>query len=232
MSNDAPSSHRPFVDWGAGIDPWADYECLAVPPDVTACANPGEFGAAYVYLLGLYLGDGCISEHARHVLRLRVFQDARYLDLIALCHRTMALVGGREPGHVKAPGCIEIYAFWKHWACLFPQHGPGPKHVRSMRLRSWQQLLVNEHPKELLRGLVHSDGCRSINRVRRRLTGGIRTYEYVRYFFVNASPGIRALFAATCSQLGVSYRRMTERTISVARRDSVAFLDTFIGAKS
>lgn len=232
MFHDAASLDRPYGDWIGRIDARAGYECLAMPPDVTACANPDELGAAYVYLLGLYLGDGCISEHARHVLRLRIFQDARYLDLIAVCHQTMALVCGREPGRVKTPGCIEIYALWKHWACLFPQHGTGPKHSRSMRLRSWQQLLVNEHPKELLRGLIHSDGCRSINRVRRRLIGGIRTYEYVRYFFVNASPDIRALFAATCSQLGVRYRRMTERTISVARRESVAFLDSFIGAKS
>jgi hypothetical protein len=219
-------------DWVGASDPFADYECLAVPPDVTACGNPADFGADYVYLLGLYLGDGCLSEHARHVLRLRIFQDGRYKDLIDLCTRTMRAVGGREPGHVSAPGCVEIYAFWKHWACLFPQHARGPKHERSMKLRAWQQNLVDEHPRELLRGLVHSDGSRSINRVHRPLVGGIRTYEYTRYFFTNASEDIRALFAAACSQLGVSCARMTERVLSVARRDSVAFLDTFIGPKS
>ncbi len=35
-------------DWVGGTDPWADYECLALPPDVTACANPAELGAEYV----------------------------------------------------------------------------------------------------------------------------------------------------------------------------------------
>jgi hypothetical protein len=101
-----------------------------------------------------------------------------------------------------------------------------------MRLLAWQLRLAKTYPKELLRGLVHSDGCRSINRVRRALAGGVRTYEYPRYYFVNASPAIRDLFAATCTQLGVEWRRMTERTISVARRDSVAYLDDFIGPKS
>jgi hypothetical protein len=38
--------------------------------------------AGYVYLLGLYLGDGCISAHARGVYRLRLFLDARYPEII------------------------------------------------------------------------------------------------------------------------------------------------------
>src|ERR1700735_3138408 len=38
--------------------------------------------AAYAYLLGLYLGDGCISAHAREVFRLRVVLDARYPGII------------------------------------------------------------------------------------------------------------------------------------------------------
>jgi hypothetical protein len=220
------------LDWTVAPSPWEDYECQAVPPDVTACANPGDFGPVYVYLLGLYLGDGCISEHARHVLRLRIFQDARYVDLINECAAAIREVGGREAGRVGAPGCVEIYSFWKHWACLFPQHGRGPKHRRSMKLRAWQQQLVDRYPNELLRGLIQSDGCRSINRIRRWHGGNVHTYEYVRYFFVNASVDIRELFSATCSRVGVRWRRMTERTISIARRDSVAFLDTFIGPKS
>jgi hypothetical protein len=101
-----------------------------------------------------------------------------------------------------------------------------------MRLRNWQRRLVDRYPFELLRGLIHSDGCRSMNHVRRRSADGVREYAYPRYYFVNASPEIRDLFTSTCSQVGVRWRRMTERTISVARRDSVAFLDTFIVPKS
>ena len=28
---------------------------------------------------------------------------------------------------------------WKHWPCLFPQHGPGRKHERKIRLEAWQR---------------------------------------------------------------------------------------------
>jgi DNA-binding transcriptional ArsR family regulator len=36
----------------------------------------------YVYLLGLYLGDGCLSEHARDVYRLRIVLDEKYPGII------------------------------------------------------------------------------------------------------------------------------------------------------
>ena len=63
-------------------------------------------------------------------------------------------------------GCIEICASWQHWPCLFPQHGPGRKHHRSIVLEDWQNRIVGCYPRQLLRGLIHSDGCRTINRVR------------------------------------------------------------------
>src|SRR3954454_7236921 len=39
----------------------------------------------YVHLLGLYLGDGCISAHARGVYKLRVKLDVRYPEIINGC---------------------------------------------------------------------------------------------------------------------------------------------------
>jgi len=41
-----------------------------------------ELPRAYVYLLGLHLGDGCISAHPRRVYRLRLFFDARYPEIL------------------------------------------------------------------------------------------------------------------------------------------------------
>src|SRR5262245_63251040 len=40
---------------------------------------------AYGYLLGVYLGDGCISAHPRDVLRLRLTMDSVYAGIIAEC---------------------------------------------------------------------------------------------------------------------------------------------------
>ena len=37
---------------------------------------------SYVYLLGLYLGDGCLSAHPRDVWRLRIFCDTKYPGII------------------------------------------------------------------------------------------------------------------------------------------------------
>jgi len=164
---------EPPADLG-GPDLWSDYECRAVPPDVTACSHPAELGADYAYLLGLYLGDGYLSLHTRHVWRLRIFQDSRYIGLLNECVRAIRKVADREAGQISRQGCTEIYCFWKHWHCLFPQHGPGRKHLRDVSLRAWQWHIVESHPWALLRGLVHSDGSRSINRVHRPTLSGMR----------------------------------------------------------
>lgn len=72
-----------------------------------------------------------------------IFQDARYEGLIDECARTVRSIVGRDPGRISMQGCIEIYSNWKHWTCLFPQHGPGRKHGRDMSLLVWQQILAS-----------------------------------------------------------------------------------------
>jgi hypothetical protein len=123
---------------------------------------------------------------------------------------------------------VVVSVYSKQAVCLFPQHGNGPKHLRTIGLACWQRRLVRERPEDFLRGLIHSDGCRFVNRVR---TNG-KAYEYPRYNFTNASDDIRGLFTSTCDQLGVEWRQMNQRNISVARRASVARLDEFIGPKA
>jgi hypothetical protein len=123
--------------------------------------------------------------------------------------------------------CVVVSVHSNHAPCLFPQHGPGVKHLRPIRLADWQSELVEEHTELLLRGFIHSDGCRFINRV--HVSG--KTYEYPRYNFTNASTDIRNLFTDACDRLGVEWRQMNARNISVARRQSVARLDEFIGPK-
>ena len=97
-------------------------------------------------------------------------------------------------------------------------------------LAPWQAELVAEHPDELVRGLIQSDGNRHVNRVRGRLDRAKR-YEYPRYMFTNASKDILGNFTDALDRLGVHWTQTTERVISVARREDVAFLDTFVGPK-
>jgi hypothetical protein len=127
---------------------------------------------------------------------------------------------------VHCVGCVAVSAHWSHWPCLFPQHGPGRKHQRPIVLADWQSAIVEAYPRQLLRGLIHSDGCRVINRV-----WGDR-YRYPRYLFTNTSKDILQIFRDACDAIGVEHRNSKANTISVARRNSVASLDAFIGPKA
>jgi hypothetical protein len=195
------------------------------------CADRRDLDDVYVYLLGIYLGDGMLTQMRRNVWRLRIFQDQRYPQIIQRIRWAIETVSGNPSSIVAKVGCYEIFGYWKHWWCLFPQHGPGMKHTREIVLEPWQRDLVKSYPHELIRGLVQSDGCRAINRVRRPTLAGLKRYAYVRYFFTNASPQIRELFGSTCREIGVACRPTTERVLSVAQRESVAILDSFIGPK-
>lgn len=209
-----------------------DFDCVAIPPDVTRCVDRRAFDGAYAYLLGIYLGDGMLSGMPKRLWRLRIFQDERYPAIVDRIRWAAETVSGTRTGVVQKVGCVEIASYSKHWRCVFPQHGPGPKHLRRIALARWQKQLVEAFPHEFVRGLIHSDGCRAINRVRRPTTDGVKEYRYVRYFFSNASPEIRAMFVEACALIGVTARRTTERNLSVAHRDSVAVLETFVGPKA
>ncbi len=183
----------------------------------------------YAYLLGQYLGDGCISQTKPGVFRLRIIACSAYPEIESEIRSAMASVfPSNSVGSVTREGCREIYLHSKHAVCLFPQHGAGPKHKRSIELVAWQDRVVEEHTRPFLRGLIHSDGCRSQNRVKVRG----RYYEYPRYFFSNRSSDILGLFTEACDRLGVEWKQNYTWSISVARRDSVALLDTFIGPKT
>jgi hypothetical protein len=192
------------------------------------CVDDRGLDRAYVYLLGLYLGDGVISRYPRGVWNLRITQDNRYPGLIEACKTAIAEVTGKKPGVAMRVGCQDVYCSWKHWPCIFPQLGPGPKHVRKIELEAWQWHLVECHPSELVKGLIHSDGCRVTNRVRNRV--GTR-YEYPRYFFTNYAAGIRGIFVKACGMLGVECRPAHRHDLSIAQRRSVAIPDEFIGPK-
>ena len=49
--------------------------------------------------------------------------------------------------------------------------------------------------------------------------------------FKNLSTDILGIFTASCDRLGVRWTRASVKNISIARREDVAFLDTFIGPK-
>jgi hypothetical protein len=200
--------------------------------DCPRCNDRPLDAAAYGYLLGLYLGDGHIVRCKREVYQLSIACADAWPGLMDLACATMAdVMPGSSVSRRQHLGYTEVKSYSKHWTCLFPQHGPGMKHTRRIGLAEWQQNIVAEYTEEFLRGLIHSDGCRVINRVRGNTATGRRNYEYPRYMFTNASTDILRLFTGALDRLGIAWRRMNERTISIARRGAVARLDEFIGPK-
>lgn len=187
---------------------------------------------SYPYLLGVYLGDGCLAEHPRQVYRLRISLDLRYPGIV---EEVAAAVQQHVPenrvaripraGHFTGrpePTLVEVSAYSKRWPALFPQHGPGRKHEREIALADWQLESVRRDPRGLLRGLIHSDGCRFIN------TG--TNWRHPRYSFSNRSAGMRAIFALGCDLLSVLHTQ-APHTVYVSRKADVALLDAFIGPK-
>ena len=156
---------RTIRDWRTGRTPDFDRLRTRPSPNARSCAvcrgDPLSLPqSAYTYLLGLYLGDGCIATHPREVFRLRIVCADAYPELIQRCETAMAEVLPNKVSRTPKIGCTEVAAYSKHWPCLFPQHGPGHKHERRIELAPWQQDLIDQDPRPLLRGLLHSDGCR------------------------------------------------------------------------
>jgi hypothetical protein len=164
-------------------------------------------GRAYSYLLGLYLGDGYLTRGRRDVYALGIVCSDAWPGLMSAANAAMsAVLPSSGVFRVHRIGCTEVKSTSKHWPCMFPQHGPGRKHKRKIQLEPWQEAIVTEFPGDFARGLFHSDGCRTVNRVRRKCSDGDRWHEYPRYFFSNESADILRLCGEALDRLGVSWR--------------------------
>jgi len=203
-----------------------------IPPARCVICTEGptaELGESYAYLLGQYLGDGHLVTSAR-VPVLRIYACTDYPRIPEEVAAAIKSVRGTVPGLVtwrSSERLVTIQSYWMHWPCLLPQHGPGRKHERPIVLADWQRVIVEEHPWSLIRGLIHSDGCRVINRV---VVHG-KAYEYLRYFFSNESVDIQAIFTAALDQVGVPWRNNRANSVSIARRAGVQLLDEHVGPK-
>lgn len=155
-------------------------------------------GEVYAYLLGLYLGDGYVVPSTS---RLEISLDRKYPELIDSCAAAMKAVHPRGKANIRATkgGAVVVNSYAVEWLALFPHHGAGRKHLRSVRLQEWQASIVNEHTAAFLRGLIHSDGCR----YDRKVDGKV----YPAYAFSNRSADIMKLCEWACSRLGVRFRR-------------------------
>jgi hypothetical protein len=189
---------------------------------------------SYAYLLGMYLGDGHLVGNGRS-WQLVVSLDGAYEEIVEECRGAMLLTMPWRIPRLRTHAterCVRVASMAKAWHELFPQHGPGRKHERPIALARWQREIVERHAWQFVRGLIHSDGCRSVNRFKTKLPSGrVAEYAYPRYFFSNLSSDIRGLFCEACDQLGLRWTQSNARNISISHRASVALLDEFVGPK-
>jgi hypothetical protein len=204
-------------------------------PEDAALWTPPD-GWAYSYVLGLYLGDGHIVVRRERPRFLRLCLDAAYPELIEEAAMALERTFAPSRAHRYSWGEArrEVVQICNVVLLVaFPQHGPGRKHDRRIELKPWQLELTRAHPGALVRGLIHSDGCRTINRFTTKLPSGrTKEYAYPRYFFTNESADIRAIFCEHCDLLGVRWSRSNRKNISISNKNSVAILDEVVGPKT
>jgi len=222
VSREIGANRSTIRDWRDHPDRVGRYEC-------PRCEGSKLDASAYALLLGFYLGDGCISRAIRcHFLRVSC--DAKLPGIVG---EVDAAIRGVRPDanvhHVSGPGVTVVQCGWKHWPCLFPQDGDGPKYLRSMALTDWQSALVERHPALFLQGLFHSDGCRATNTVQSPGTG--KGYSYPRWQFSNRSEDIHVMCQWALDLTRVEWTRSNRWTTSVSTREAVARLDGLIGLK-
>lgn len=204
--------------------------------------NPENFTEgqkkAYSYLLGQYLGDGCLDLAPRGVWRMRIASDCKYPNIIQEIKDKFAIIlpNNKTLSNVVKrngkPSCDQVTVYSKHLFDMFPQHGEGSKHERKISLMDWQKSIIDMYPKLFLRGLIHSDGSRFL----------VKREQKYRYQFTNCSKDIIEIYKEymdklsihhfTCNKPLTGSMKNPSYNVFTSNAASVAFLDSFIGAKS
>jgi hypothetical protein len=212
---------RTVCDWLRGAVP----RTRPCPAGCSATHDFAALPAAYVYLLGLYLGDRSIATHPTRCVS-PTLQPRHPLsgDHKECASAVTAVAPGKRVSRISHGTWIEVCCYSKMRPCLFPQHGPGKKHERHIELTGWQSTLVERWPEEMVPGLIHSHGSRFQN------TG--RNGSWPRYSFTQFSDDIRRIFCDTRDLIGERWTASGKHTIYVSGKTDMARLDEFIGPKA
>jgi hypothetical protein len=206
-------------------------------PRCWGAAKPLRFTPAdYSALLGIYLGDGSISEGAR-TMRLRIALDAKYPGIIEDVRKLLSRCFPENSVDVIRKNlkgkCVNVSTYSNHLSCLVPQHGSGPKHKRKILLEPWQLAIVEAEPWPFIRACIWTDGCAFINRTDIHRP---QPYEYLSYHFANMSKDIIDLFVRACDHVEVFTRINVDRrglwNVRINRRESVARMLDHVGRKT
>ena len=141
---------------------------------------------AYAALLGLLPRRRLPRGARRAYFDLRVSCDAAYPEHRRATSPTACARSGRAgPSSTSGrPGSWSCRRHWKHWPCLFPQHGPGRKHERPIVLEDVAARDRRRAPRRLPARAVPLRRRRGCANWATRMVAGERTrYDYPRWQF-------------------------------------------------
>jgi hypothetical protein len=223
-------------DWLAGRVPRARWDCGTLVDSCGACGRPAHRPAdlppEYIYLLGLYLGDGCISAHRRGVYRLRVI-----LDLATRAPSTRARE--RFVLSTRADGSIDSSA---------GATSPGGRNTPMSRCRPTRRRgpacsRSTVPGASIIGGSSSPSGnasCCSASATAPAWPGALRRLPVHEHRASVATPALlvqqplgrhQGIFCDACDLLDLHWTT-AGHTIYVSRKADVAVLDEFIGPKA
>jgi Homeodomain-like domain len=95
---------------------------------------------AYAYLLGLYLGDGCISRVPRTYV-LRIFLNDGQPHVIAEAARAISQLAPKRVGLSRiGRRVVVVRMYWGGWPLMLPQHGHPLRRLPASTHRQGQEL--------------------------------------------------------------------------------------------
>ncbi len=203
---------------------------IEVLVEMNSTINEIQLYSAYSFVLGMYLGDGCIHE-VNHSTQLTFSLDKKYEALNEYVMKVSNQVFGKNPsiydrsvnrGQKIISNCINVKYSYKHLKLIFPQHGRGKKHLRTIELTEWQKSIIN--PVALCQGLFFSDGCYYLDSANNKWM----------YSFTNKSTGIIEILRDSLERLNIRCNirdRGNSIVLTVKHKDDVRKLHDMIGDK-
>lgn len=181
---------------------------------------------SYAYILGMYLGDGCLSKSTKcRTCTLYITQNREYDIVVNDCLNHLKNLMKEfdiEPTVVyrKNSKACDIKINSVYTLKLFPQHGEGLKHDRKINLEDWQWTHVEKEPWMFIKGLMHSDGSKYFDKYNSKW----------HWQFTNRSEDIKDILCQVCDTVGLQWTRC-KQNVSFYKSESVIMLNENVGEK-
>ena len=179
---------------------------------------------AYIYLLGSYLGDGCITHpQSMRSPKIRIACDNKQPFIIETNINALNTVFEAQKVSIQQHGngnCSYVGLYSTALYDLFPQaiKNSGPKNLRTIELEIWQQELLVSKEHLLLKGLFHSDG--SFFKISQH------GRHYFGYQFTNTSKDIIQLIENLLTKLSISFTKRERKPVEQSICEGKPFISS------